>query len=160
MPATVDANMATADTDTPSRFMDLPGELRNKVYTLLLCSFGPTPAPTRIIPEELFSKEKFLVKLVFAQQWNDPTILRVNSQVHREAYDVMVKTNRFVRISCPGGFTLNNLIAGQNVPVIASGKRAAEFNEYVKVALFVISTLLSNTLLQATCRYHYAFRRF
>ncbi|KAI4948368.1 hypothetical protein J4E91_005790 [Alternaria rosae] len=129
MAATVDADMDATGRNAPFRFMDLPGELRNKVYTLLLCSFGPTPAPIREIPEELFSKESFEFKLLFAQQWNDPAILRVNSQVHREAYDIMVKTKKFVRISSQDGLTLHNIIASQNVPVVASGRRAAQFNE-------------------------------
>ncbi|KAI4910398.1 hypothetical protein J4E90_007833 [Alternaria incomplexa] len=121
--------MATADTDAPFRFMDLPGELRNKVYTLLLCSFGPAPDPIQEIPKNLLTKGSFETELVSAQHCNDSAILRVNSQVHREAYDVMVKTNRFVRITSPGNFSLHDVIAGRNIPVVASGQLAAEFNE-------------------------------
>ncbi|KAI4693655.1 uncharacterized protein J4E84_002229 [Alternaria hordeiaustralica] len=121
--------MATTDTDAPFRFMDLPGELRNKVYTLLLCSFGPAPDPIQEIPKNLLTEGSFEPELVSAQHCNDPAILRVNSQVHREAYDVMVKTNRFVRISSPNNLSLNNVIAGRNIPVVASGQLAADFNE-------------------------------
>jgi hypothetical protein len=129
MAIAVDAGMATADTTAPFRFMDLPGELRNKVYTLLLCSFEPAPARIRKLPDRLFSDDSRTSDFVSASQSNDPAILRVNSRVHREAYDVMVKTNRFLRISFPDGLYQLKMIAGSMVPIVASAQRAVQFNE-------------------------------
>jgi hypothetical protein len=128
MAVAVDADMATADITAPFRFMDLPGELRNKVYALLLCSFRPAPASIQELSDKI-GDGSFDSGPISAPQSNEPAILRVNSQVHREAYDVMIKTNRFVRITSPACMSFSKSVAGLVMPVVASGQLAEQFNE-------------------------------
>lgn len=77
---------------SPFRFTDLPGEIRNKLYKLLLCNFDEPKG---------YNQEKFLVvpeELTIQGHNLDTAILRVNRQIHGEAKDVFVKTCRFVRL--------------------------------------------------------------
>ncbi|CAA9963610.1 hypothetical protein PTMSG1_06972 [Pyrenophora teres f. maculata] len=67
------------------RFMDLPRDIRNDIYALLLCLFEPPPHP-------LESEMRRVNVLVGLEQLG---------QVHREDCDVMVKTNRYANLSDP-----------------------------------------------------------
>jgi len=73
---------------TPFRFRDLPSEIRNKVYGELLCSFGPRPTTADL---------GNTFKLASARHTIDTAILRTNKTTYLEAYDVMIKKNRFVK---------------------------------------------------------------
>ena len=92
------------------RFFDLPRELRDKVYRNLLCSFDPPP--TSITLSEA-------LELYRARHDNDTSILRANSTTYKEAFEVLVKTNRFVKITSPEGLPLRMPLRGLAVPVVS-----------------------------------------
>ncbi|KAE8825277.1 hypothetical protein HRS9139_08387 [Pyrenophora teres f. teres] len=78
--------MAVDTNSTQSfRFMDLPRDIRNDIYALLLCLFEPPPHP-------LESEMRRVNVLVGLEQLG---------QVHREDCDVMAKTNRYANLSDP-----------------------------------------------------------
>ena len=101
------------------RFLDMPREIRNKIYRNLLCSFASAPV-TVTDPE-----------LPHAEHDNSTSILLASKQIHKEAYDTMVKTNRFVRVTSPGGFPLLSLLNHLRVPVVAVGRESSQFKGYV-----------------------------
>lgn len=67
------------------RFLDLPAEIRNEVYKILLCTW------TTVWP--------YVDSVTLA---NKSGILRTNKQIYREGFDYMVKHNRFIRIDRKG----------------------------------------------------------
>lgn len=86
------AKSRTAETAKgPFRFLDLPRELRDKVYQNLLCSFAP--------PRDAATNRQSCPQYTSTVH---PAILRCNKQIHREAYDIMVKTNRFIHVKLHG----------------------------------------------------------
>jgi hypothetical protein len=91
----------------PFRFLDLPGELRNKIYDLLLCTFHVQSNGLR--PRELCR----------AKHNTESNILRANRQIHREAYYVMIKTNRFVCIQSTFILPLHAIMSIRPVPIVA-----------------------------------------
>jgi hypothetical protein len=66
--------------DRPFRFLDLPGELRNKVYELLLCSFGE---PTSALEDDDIARQRTI-----STSSIDTTIFRTSSQ--RTLWDLKV----------------------------------------------------------------------
>lgn len=120
--------------EQPFRFMDLPGELRNKVYALLLCSFGSTPDRARERSDAFLDDRSGLLHVVDLPHTNNPTILRTNSQIHREACNVMIKTNRFIRVRLTQALPLRKIICCLGVAVVATGHRAAQSSGYVKIS--------------------------
>lgn len=101
------------------RFLDMPREICNKIYRNLLCSFAPAPV-TVVEPE-----------LGYAEHDNSTSILLASRQIHKEAYDTMVKTNRFVRVTTSGGFPLLALLNHLRVPVVVEGHESSQFKGYV-----------------------------
>ena len=102
------------------RFFDLPGELRNEVYKILLCSF-----------EEPESSSDDEVKLRFCYLTSaiETAILRTSKKVYREAYDVMIKTNKFIVVKAEGMNMLAYLLASTKFPILkCTPKHIAEFN--------------------------------
>ena len=71
------------------RFRDLPSEIRNQIYRELLCGFKSRP--TTADPSAMLG-------FVPARHDIDTGILRTNKSIYREAYDVLIKTNRFVKV--------------------------------------------------------------
>ena len=96
----------------------MPREIRNKIYRNLLCSFA---APVAVFGPEL----------AYAEHDNSTSILLVSRQIHKEAYDTMVKTNRFVRVTTSGGFPLITLLNHLRVPVVVEGHERSQFKGYV-----------------------------
>lgn len=110
-------------TDQPFRFLDLPGELRNNIYDLLLCSWNDEP--------------EYESGSVGALRKRMPTydamaLLRTNKQIHEEAFDYMMKRNQFVRVTCRG-LDINNLFLGDEIiPAITTDQRKArQFEGYL-----------------------------
>lgn len=104
------------------RFCDLPREIRNQIYRELLCDFEP-PSPT--------VDASYMFAFMPDRHTIDTAILRTSTSIYQEAYDVMVKTNRFVRITSSGGVPVQMLILSGPVPVVTSCARAVRaFNGY------------------------------
>ena len=75
--------MATSSSSSQQfRFLDLPPELRDEIYTLAL-------AP-ELHEEENFSLREYRLGL-----------LRVNKQIHNEAWEIFKRDNIFCRIETP-----------------------------------------------------------
>jgi hypothetical protein len=114
--------MATTD-DQPFRFMDLPGELRNKVYQLLLCSHD---APDMRGVRSLYG-DLLMVKGPFYT-----AILGTSSIVHCEAYDVFLKTTKPVLLQSKGNLPVETTLASSDVAVFPTNeKNVAQFRGYV-----------------------------
>ncbi|KAF2729579.1 hypothetical protein EJ04DRAFT_475356 [Polyplosphaeria fusca] len=101
--------------DSPSsphfRLLHLPSEIRDKIYRELLCSFELAPAD--------FCKLHFL-DLEHLEHTVNTAILRTSKHVHLEAWDVMVKTNRFVKIVAEQGVPLRVLLNALNIPIVTA----------------------------------------
>lgn len=125
------------------RFLDLPREIRNKIYRILLCSFAPRS--TTVKPS---LTSDFLDSLAAAEHDIDTSILLASRQIHREAYDTMVKTNRFVRLISLGGVPLKSLLNHLRVPVVAKDSVSTSFKGYVLSVSLTAPNFISMVLKQ------------
>ncbi|OAF99899.1 uncharacterized protein CC84DRAFT_1102964 [Paraphaeosphaeria sporulosa] len=99
-----------------SRLLDLPGEIRNHIYREVLCCFDP------IVPTAAgFGINQGVIPATHSV---DIAILRTCRQVHREAYDVMVKTNQFIKISSVD-IDLARLLLSSGLPVVTMDRAVA-----------------------------------
>lgn len=122
--------------ETPAaifRFLDLPAELRNKIYEELLCSFTfyekPRSRPDSTISRILNHQQQSSVNEV--KETASTSILLVSRNVHREAYDVMVKTNIFIRIQ-GRDFNWSDILPRAQIPVISMDRQCvAQFKGHV-----------------------------
>lgn len=107
----------------PFRFLDLPGELRNNIYDLLLCSWNDE---TEYEPGSVGGLRKR------SPSYNAMALLRANKQIHEEASDYMMKRNQFVRITCRG-LDANTLFLGDEIiPTVTTDRRKAmQFEGYM-----------------------------
>lgn len=124
--------MEMAGTEPHFRFLDLPGEIRNQIYKELLCAFDyeyyPTGYPelARILGQAL--KPNGVNQIEHSVNTNT---LRVSQAVHREVYDIMVKTNRFIRIQS-WNYSLSSFLVWSQLPVVTMDRQhAAQFKGYV-----------------------------
>lgn len=114
--------MSSHQQPQPFRFLDLPGEIRNNVYDLLLCSWN----------DEL-EIESGVVSKVSRRCPSYPAsaLLRANKQIHNEAFDWMTKRNQFVRVTCRG-LDVRNLFLEDRIPVVSTDAyEVSRFNGYV-----------------------------
>ncbi len=104
----------------PFRFTDLPGEIRNEIYRILLCSFEPTTKPSAREPIQLIEHSI------------DTAILRTSKQIYAEAYDVMVKTNQFVHFTAELVSVMADAFVIYEIPVVtANHESIRRFKGYV-----------------------------
>jgi hypothetical protein len=94
------------------RFGNLPGEIRNKVYHELLCDFKLRP--NTCVDERLPIEDAL-----------DGSILRTSKAIYYEAYDYMVKTNRFVQVTFIQGTFLSTIFSCLQVPTVWWGETEA-----------------------------------
>ncbi|KAL5409979.1 hypothetical protein PMIN06_004949 [Paraphaeosphaeria minitans] len=98
------------------RLLDLPGEIRNHIYREVLCCFDPAvPTAAEIGIHQ---------GVVPATHSIDTSILRTCRQVHREAYDVMVKANQLIKISSVD-IDLARLLLSSGLPVVTMDRAVA-----------------------------------
>lgn len=120
---TLDLNMTNTDNGC-FRFLDLPSELRTKIYVLLLCAIFTKDELVHAAKE----KPSVLFKVYRPRHGIQTAVLRVSRLVYREAFDVMVRTNRFVRIESKSALPLQPMFAVQKIPAIAQdSRRIAQF---------------------------------
>jgi hypothetical protein len=106
----------------PFRFLDLPGEIRNNIYDLLLCSWNHEPEHE----PNSFSKVSRR-----CPRYQASALLRASKQIHSEASDYMVKRNQFVRITCRG-LDARNLFLADGIPVVsANPHEVSRFQGYL-----------------------------
>ncbi|KAE8844222.1 hypothetical protein HRS9122_05325 [Pyrenophora teres f. teres] len=113
---------------TPFRFRDLPGEIRKKIYCLILCEFRR--------PEEKSDNSLDLLNCMetntLVEHEVETTILLTSKEIYREAYDVMVKTNRFVKITSVRSIPLPVALSGHQAPLVSAKERVVNnFKGYV-----------------------------
>jgi hypothetical protein len=104
----------SSDQERIFRLMDLPAELRNNVYALLLCAFEK--------PLTAFSPTSTLPGPTSSSHTVDARIIRTNSQIHRDAYDVMVKRNCLVRFEYTGNFIYPVVLMNNYLPIVTAKK--------------------------------------
>ncbi|KAF1961282.1 hypothetical protein CC80DRAFT_577609 [Byssothecium circinans] len=114
-----------SDTFQPLPFLNFPRKIRDQVYVELLCGFDPPFSIDRGAPAFDISW-----LLESANHKIDTAILRTSSQVHREAYAIMVKTNRFVQVKSRGGLPLRGILNMLRTPVVADGSHSEQFKGY------------------------------
>jgi hypothetical protein len=116
------------------RFTALPAEIRNKIYRDLLCTFNCDREPDGRFDSVLarLMREKEMLNGVCEAALNgNASILLASRQVYREAYDVMVKTNQFVRVR-GHNFNFSELLLRGQLPVVTMDRaRSAQFQGYM-----------------------------
>ena len=104
------------------RFRDLPSEIRCKIYRILLCDDSLSTVPCNL---------GLIFDFARAPQSIDTAILRTCTSVYREAYDVMIKSNRFVKITSVRGLPMRHLLAAVQLAVVAEGDTVERFQGQV-----------------------------
>ncbi|KAF2127651.1 hypothetical protein P153DRAFT_294727 [Dothidotthia symphoricarpi CBS 119687] len=126
--------MSAQQSSQAFRFMDLPGEIRNNVYDLLLCSWDED------LEQDQNSNGTFSRRFL---KYPATALLRTSKQVHSEASDYMAKRNQFVHITCRG-MDIRRLFLHE-VPVVTSDERkTSQFMEYA-MHLTLTKPMLSST---------------
>ncbi|KAF2794526.1 hypothetical protein K505DRAFT_324709 [Melanomma pulvis-pyrius CBS 109.77] len=119
----------------PFRFLDLPGEIRNAIYEIILCSFEPA-SPPESYGKRLNKIQTGRVQEVYhgicpAMHSIETTILCTSKEVHREAYDVMVKKNQFMQVRITN-LSISELLVASQVPIVTLDRgHADQFQGYM-----------------------------
>jgi hypothetical protein len=115
--------MSSFQPEQSFRFLDLPGEIRNNIYNLLLCSWEDQLEPESRLTGGLGRR---------CPSYPATALFRTNKQLHNEAFDYMIKRNQFVRVTCRG-FNMSDLFLDyRRVPAIAvDSRKSSHFKGYV-----------------------------
>lgn len=111
------------------RFLALPYEIRNQIYSILLCTHPPAdPRPSHRLQLDLrpFRAEEGSMKTSIGAGMN---ILLANRQVHAEAMDTLIRGNLFVRIVVKGVKFVKLVLEKHHFPVVPLG--IAEFSGHI-----------------------------
>jgi hypothetical protein len=120
------------ETEAHFRFLDLPPEIRKQIFKELLCSFSFKPARTSYHYSRLASlmdqEEYYVNKAVL---YVHTSILLVSRAIYHEAYDVMIKTNQFIRVQV-FNLSLSSVLPQYKIPIINMDRqRTSQFLGYV-----------------------------
>ncbi|KAI1433531.1 hypothetical protein GGR50DRAFT_668059 [Xylaria sp. CBS 124048] len=109
------------------RFMDLPQEVRDRIYETILCTW---PLP-RTIYDEMRQVAVVPSQMAYIHHKVDIGILLANHRIFREATDVLIKRNLFVRIVLRG-LHVRSIMMPKQVPIVAEGAAVVDaFKGYV-----------------------------
>ncbi|CAJ2499910.1 Uu.00g027630.m01.CDS01 [Anthostomella pinea] len=104
----------TTPTET-FRFMDLPTEVRDNIYHIILCSW-PAPKSTwdearklAVVPDEPAVMHHRI----------HTGILLANCQIHRDATDVLLKGNLFVKVQMRASTNVRAVLVPKQVPIVS-----------------------------------------
>ncbi|KAJ0115491.1 hypothetical protein N8I77_000850 [Diaporthe amygdali] len=99
----------------PFRFLDLPIEVRNAIYHVILCE--PPPAKLRRVEQaDLLWLPEGMAVITHPSEMQ---ILQTSRQVHAEAKDVMLRGNQFIRIRARGvGQVVKGFLLARQIPII------------------------------------------
>jgi hypothetical protein len=115
--------MSSFQPEQSFRFLDLPGEIRNNIYNILLCSWEDRLEPESRLASGLSRR---------CPSYPATALLRANKQLHHEAFDYMVKRNQFVRVTCRGFRVSDLLLDYRLVPAVAvDSRKSSQFKGYV-----------------------------
>ncbi|KAJ4378004.1 hypothetical protein N0V83_000834 [Neocucurbitaria cava] len=115
----------------PFRLLDLPGEIRNRIYHDVLCAFEQTSTPVLTALARILRQEPEPNGINQVSHATETTILRTCRTVHREAYDIMVKSNKFIRIRVTNPGLSGHLVRTQMPVVTMDRAHVAQFSGYV-----------------------------
>jgi hypothetical protein len=112
------------------RFGDLPGEIRNKIYGILLCNIEAEK------PRSRFGQPGIYDVLTTFTKYNldiETSMLRTCRAVYAEASYVMRKANLFIKVSIDGSFwELSEILIAKRLPILQiSDEKAPDFREFV-----------------------------
>lgn len=107
----------------PFRFLDLPIEVRNAIYHVLLCD--PLPAKLRRVEQaDLLWLPDGMAMITHPSEMQ---ILQTNRQVHAEARDVMLRGNQFIRIRARGvGQVIKGFLLARQIPIVRTTTRSRD----------------------------------
>jgi hypothetical protein len=141
----------TSSESADFRFCDLPREIRAKIYRDLLCDWKPQPTTIDVAR---------ILNSFHAARDIHTAILRTNKAISREAYDVMIKTNRFIKITSVYGAPLRKAISSLQVPIVASNGQVVDaFHKYVMAVHFdfvhdrISSNRVGSTNMLTPCKF-------
>jgi hypothetical protein len=115
------------------RFLDFPTEIRHQIYREILCTFTYEYDPKGCFDQlaQILQQSSPPNGICRAAHSIETSILQVSQSVHREAYDVMVKANCFIRIKTES-YNFPPFLLWSQIPVVTMDKQyAAQFQGYV-----------------------------
>lgn len=119
----------------PFRFLDLPREIRDEIYGLVLICDTEIQDESQSSVTGSWADRKVFCRATFVKHGVSTTLLLTNHQIYDEARSVMLAGNDFVRITSTM-WEVEESIRGWCVPIIATGYAAAHFKYPTLEAFF------------------------